>query len=156
MLHLYIIHILSLYIFIYALYPTIYNNKANLRDLIVATGLVIWNWIQIVDFSGRVTLKLDGWVKKTIGHFFYTTSSFVQHFKSISEFKLELQSGNAQFGSNWWIGHLFYATLSIVHDFKAMDEFWLELHSGNDQFGSNPAIYCPVWPWYLIDDLKNQ
>ena len=28
---------------------------------------------------------------------FYTTSSFVHHFKSIGEFKLELQSGNAQF-----------------------------------------------------------
>ena len=39
--------------------------------------------------------------KKNIGHLFYTTSSFVHHFKSISEFKLELQSGNVQFGSNW-------------------------------------------------------
>ena len=36
---------------------------------------------------------------KTIGHFFYTTSSFVHHFKSIGEFKLDLQSRNAQFGS---------------------------------------------------------
>ena len=31
---------------------------------------------------------------------FYTTSSFVQHFIAIGEFKLELQSGNAQSGSN--------------------------------------------------------
>ena len=29
-------------------------------DLIAATGLVISNWIQIVDFSARVTLKFDG------------------------------------------------------------------------------------------------
>ena len=36
---------------------------------------------------------------KTIGHTFYTTLSFVHHFKVICEFKLELQSGNAQFGS---------------------------------------------------------
>ena len=36
---------------------------------------------------------------KTIGHLFYTTSSFVHHFKTIGEFKLELQSGNSQFGS---------------------------------------------------------
>ena len=36
---------------------------------------------------------------KTIGHFIYTTSSFVHHFKSIGEFKLDLQSRNAQFGS---------------------------------------------------------
>ena len=37
--------------------------------------------------------------KKKIGHLFYTTLSFVHHFKAIAEFKLELQSGNAQFGS---------------------------------------------------------
>ena len=29
------------------------ENKANLRDLIAATGLVISNWIQIVNFSAR-------------------------------------------------------------------------------------------------------
>ena len=74
-------------------------NKANLRDLIAATGQVISNWIQIVNFSARVTAKFDGWPRKTIGHFFYTTSSFVHHFKSIGEFKLDLQSRNAQFGS---------------------------------------------------------
>ena len=75
------------------------HNKANLRDLIAATGQVISNWIQIVDFSAFVTLKIDGWPKKTIGHVFYTMSSFVNHFESIGEFKLELQSGNSQFGS---------------------------------------------------------
>ena len=36
----------------------------------------------------------------TLGHLFYATSSFVQHFVAIGEFKLELQSGNAQSGSN--------------------------------------------------------
>ena len=37
---------------------------------------------------------------KTIGHFFYAASSFVHHFVAIGEFKLKLQSGNAQSGSN--------------------------------------------------------
>ena len=36
---------------------------------------------------------------KTIGHLFYATSSFVDHFVAIGEFRLELQSGNAQSGS---------------------------------------------------------
>ena len=84
-----------------------------------------------------VTLKFDGWAQKIIRYDFYTTSSFVYHFKSISEFKLELQSGNTQSGSNsviffsrvtlqfevWpWktIGHLFNATLSFVHHFVAI------------------------------------
>ena len=78
-------------------------NKANLRDLIAATSLVISNWIQIVNFSARVTVKFDGWPCKTIGHLFYATSSFVHLFVPIGEFKLKLQSGNAQSGSNWMI-----------------------------------------------------
>ena len=47
-----------------------------------------------------MTLKFDRWPWKTIGHLFYATSSFVHHFVAIGEFKLELQSGNAQSRSN--------------------------------------------------------
>ena len=50
-------------------------------------------------FSACVVVKSDGWHRKTIGHFLYTPSSFVHHFKSIGEVKLKLQSGNAQLGS---------------------------------------------------------
>ena len=46
-------------------------NKANLRDLIAATGLVISNWIQIVDFSARVTVKFDGRPRKTIARYLH-------------------------------------------------------------------------------------
>ena len=76
-------------------------------------------WTQIVDFSACVTLKFDGWPRKTIGHVFYTMSSFLNHFKSISEFKLELQSEN-------------------------------------DQLGSILAIFFPVWPWNLMDNIGKQ
>ena len=55
--------------------------------------------VEIGDMFSRVTLKFDGWPWKTIGHLFYPTLSFVQHFVAIGEFKLELQPGNAQFGS---------------------------------------------------------
>ena len=47
----------------------------------------------------RVTFKFHAGHWKTIGHLFYATSSFMHHFKAIGEFKLELQSGNAQFES---------------------------------------------------------
>ena len=46
-----------------------------------------------------ISLKFDGWPREIIGHLFYTTSSFVHHFESMGEFKMELQSGNVQFGS---------------------------------------------------------
>ena len=77
------------------------RNKANLRDLITATGLVILLKLDSNRglISSCVTLKFDEWHRKTVRHLFYIISSFVNHFKSINEFKLELQSGNAEFGS---------------------------------------------------------
>ena len=57
-------------------------------------------WVKIGDVLSYVTLKFDGWLWKTIGHLSFAVSSFVQHFIAIGEFKLELLSGNAQFGSN--------------------------------------------------------
>ena len=57
-------------------------------------------WVKISDVLYRVTLKFDGWPWKTIGHLSFAVSSFAQHFIAIGEFKLELQSANAQFGSN--------------------------------------------------------
>ena len=56
--------------------------------------------VKIDNFFSCVTYKFYGSPSKTIGHLFYATSSFVQHFVPIGEFKLELQSGNAQSGSN--------------------------------------------------------
>ena len=53
--------------------------------------------VEIGDMLSHVTLKFDGWPCKTIGHLYYVT---MHHFVPIGEFKLELQSGNAQFGSN--------------------------------------------------------
>ena len=55
--------------------------------------------VKIGEFLSQVTSKFDGWPWKTIGQLFYAVSSFVHHFRAISEFILELQSGNAQFGS---------------------------------------------------------
>ena len=64
---------------------------------------IVWkrpNWVKMGDVLSRVTLKFDRWPWKTIGHLSVAVSSFVQHFIDIGEFKLEFQSGNAQFGSN--------------------------------------------------------
>ena len=143
-------------------------NKANLRDLIAATGLVILLKLDSNHrFFSHVTLKFDWWPRKIIGHLFYITSSFVHHLKPLREFELQLLSRNAQFGSKstilcpvwpWnsmdevekqgWktIGILFYVPLSFVHHFKAIGEFKLKLQFGNAKFGPKWAIFCPVWP----------
>ena len=55
--------------------------------------------VKIGDFLSRMTLKIDVWPWKTIGYLSYAASTFVHHFIANGEFKLELQSRNAQFGS---------------------------------------------------------
>ena len=140
-------------------------NKANLRDLIAATGLVISNWIQIVNFSAHVTVKFDRWPGKTIGHLFYATSSFVHHFVAISELKLELQSGNAQSGDSEpcdfeiWRMTLQNNKAPLLCYFKLCASFhshwWIQTWVTVQK--------RPIWvkfgavrPWNLTDDLAKQ
>ena len=93
---------------------TLINNRASLlcyfklcvsfrTNWCIQIGVTVRKrpiWVKFDNFYRRATLNVDGWPWKTIGHLFYATSSFVQHFVPIGEFKLELQSGNAQSGSH--------------------------------------------------------
>ena len=75
-------------------------DKANLRDLIAATGLVILLKLDSnFDFFYLCDLKIWWMTSKNNRAPFNITSSFVQYFKAIGEFQLELKSGNAQFRS---------------------------------------------------------
>ena len=68
----------------------------------IQNGDTFWKrqiWIKIGDLLTRVTLKFDGWPWKTVGHLFYAASSFMHYSIAIRQFWLELQSGNAKFGS---------------------------------------------------------
>ena len=130
-------------------------------------------WVKFDDFLSRVTLKFDGWPWKTIEHLFYATSSFVQHFVAIGEFKLELQSGNAQSGSNstfflepcdleiWRITFKNNRAPLLCY-FKLCAAFhshwWIETRVTVRKrpiwvkFGD----FSAVWPWNLTDDLEKQ
>ena len=73
-----------------------HNHRLNQTGVTFRKRLIR---VKIGDFLSCVTLKFDGWPPNVIGHLFYATSSFGNHFVAICEFKLELQSGNAQFWS---------------------------------------------------------
>ena len=61
----------------------------------------MWRTDGRTDRQTENTIHRAAWSQlKTIGRLFYAISSFVHHFVDIGEFKLELQSWNAQFGSN--------------------------------------------------------
>ena len=93
---------------------TLQNNRAPLLCYVklcasfqihwwIQTGFTVQNRsipVEIGDMLSRVTFNFFGWPWKTLGVLFYATSSFVHDFVAIGEFKLELQSGNAQSGSN--------------------------------------------------------
>ena len=115
------------------------------------------NWVKIGDSLSRVTLKFDGWPWETVGHLFCVASSLMHHFIAIGEFKVKLQSGNAEFRSIsaicvliiWRMtlkmtGQFFYATSSFVHHSVAIGDFKLELYSGSAQFGSKYTIFSPL------------
>ena len=59
----------------------------------IQTWVTAWkpsSRVKIGDFLSRVTLKIDVWPWKTIGHFSHAASTFVHHFIANGEFKLEL------------------------------------------------------------------
>ena len=76
------------------------NNKARLLYNIklcvsfhihqwIQTGVTVRKrpiWVNIHDFYSCVNLQFHIWPWKTIGHLFYSTSSFVHHLVAIGEF----------------------------------------------------------------------
>ena len=92
---------------------TLKNNRAPLLGCFklcasfhshhwIQTGVTVRKhiiWVKIDDLFSRVTLKFERWPWKTIGHLSWVTLSFVHHFITICEYKLELQSGNGYVGS---------------------------------------------------------
>ena len=159
------------------------NNRAPLLYYIkLCASFQIHRWIQtevtvrkrsirvkIGDILSRATLKFDGWPWKTIGHLFYSTSSFVHHFEAMGETgvtvpkrSIRVKIGNFFLSSvtlkfeGWpWksIGHLIYVASSFVSHFIAISEFKLESQAGNAHFRSKSSIFLAVWPWNLTDDL---
>ena len=80
----------------------------------------------------------------------------MHHFVAIGEFKLELQSGNAQSESN-------SAIFRAVWPWNLMDDLEQGKSEGFDscdqpskltQIGLNLSIFQPVWPWNLMDEPK--
>ena len=131
-----------------------WENKANLRDLIATTGLMILP----KSVSLWPQLQFDRWSRKTIGNLFHAPRSNVCHFIATREDNFELPHGNAEirakssiFHSVWprnfdgWprktIWHLFYAISSSVHHFKVINKFNPELQSVNAQWGSKLGFF---------------
>ena len=129
------------------------KNKANLRDLIAATSLVI---LLKMDSNRRFFSPCDleiWWM--TSKNYRAPLLHYIKHCasspKTLGEFKLELLSGNAQFRSKSAIFVLcdlriwrmtlknnrapLLCYIKLCASFQSLGEFKLELQSGNSQFG---------------------
>ena len=130
--------------------------------------------VKIGDFLSPVTLKFDRWLWKTIGHLFDIMFSYVYHFKAIGEFELELQYGNAQYGSKsvspcdleiWWMtlknnrAHLLYYVKLCV---SFQSHRWIQtgvtvlkhpIRVKIDDFLSCVTWKLDAWPWKTIGHL---
>ena len=124
-------------------------NKANLRDLIAATGLII---LLKLDSNRRFISPCDleiWWMtpknnRALLQCYFKLFVSFRSHWwiqtgvtvwKRLIWVKIEGFFSRVTLKFDRWpwktIGHLFYATSSFVHHLVAIGEFKLELQSGN-------------------------
>ena len=156
-----------------------YNNKANLRDLIAATGLVI-----LLKFDsnrrlfGPCDLTIWWMTLKIIGQLSYIKPSLVHHHDDIIKWKnfprywpfvrgihrsvtrnfdvffdLRLNKGLSKLSWGWWSETPSSSLWRHRNDLSHLGEFKQDLLSRNAQFGSKSAIFCPVWPWKKIGHL---
>ena len=81
------------------------------------------------------TIHRTAWSQlKTIGHLFNATSSFVHRFVAIGVFKLELESGNGQFGrflelcdlEIWWMTLKNNRTSSMLQCASFLSYWWIQ------------------------------
>ena len=100
-----------------------------------------------------MTLKFNGWPRKTKGHLFYAMSSFVHYFKAIVNSNCSYSLETSNLGQNWWFSARMtlkfdgWPWKAIGHLFDAIGEFKLELVP-NAQIGSKSAFF------FVLCDLE--
>ena len=133
--------------------PETLNSGQN-RQFLVPCDIEIW-WMTL----------------KKMGHFFYAMLSFAHHFKAFIKFKLKLQSGNGQFGSNsaifspcdleiWQVtlknnrASLLYC-LRLCASFHSHQWILTGVTVRKRPIWVNIDVFCLVWPWIFKMILKN-
>ena len=117
----------------FKLYVSLHNHWLIQTQVTTQKGPI---WVKIGDILSHVTLIFDGWSWKTIGHLFYATSSFVQQFIAICKLKLDLRSGNAQFGAKFAL-----TTVTFTFDLCPWPFAWTSLFvNGNSSWKFHDAM----------------
>ena len=120
-------------------------------------------------FGVFFTLKFNGWPCKTKGHLFYTTPSFVFHFKAMGEFKpvtdqklsirVKISNFFVRCDLEIWQMTLknnraplqYYIKLCVSFQSHLLIQTWVTVRKH--------SIWVKIsdfWSWNLMDDLENQ
>ena len=129
-------------------------------------------WVKLAFFLSHVTLKLDGWPWKTIGHIFYTLSSFVHHFKPWLNSNWSHSPEKPNSGQNRqcflpcdleiWRMTLKNNRAPLLSCFKLCASFhshqWIQTRVTvrKRPIWVKIDVFCPVWSWNFTDDLEKQ
>ena len=152
-----------------------YKNKANLRNLKAATDSQSEN----AQFGSKSSVFCPIWpwnltddLEKQHGISASLFQAYMEHFIAIGKFKLELQYGNARFGSKSMI-FLFHVILKL-NEWPWKTKFLLcyckicAACRSHQWIQTGVTIrkrliwvkigdfFCPVRPWNLTDDLEKQ
>ena len=115
-------------------------------------------------FLSRATLKFDGWPWKTMRDLFYTTPSFVRHFKSIHQWiqtwvTVGKHSIRVKIGVCCPVWP--WSMTDDLEKQQGTSSILLQLQSGNAQFGSKSTIFFSLvtlkydkWIWKRIGSLS--
>ena len=116
-----------------------------------------------------MTLKFDGWPRKTIMNLFLAPRSYVCHFIVIW-FELKLPTRHAQIGTKslvfqpmwpWNLTDDLENNRALLCYFKLLCIILLPSVNSNWSYspetansGQNWQFFCPLWPWNLTHDLE--
>ena len=141
----------------------------------IRTGVIVRKrplWVKIGNFCPLWPLEFDRWPRKTIEHLFYATSSCAHHFIAITEFILELQSVNAQFGSkstillamwHWNLtDYLENNRASLLSNIKLHASFhnhmwiqiWVRVQKWLSWVLTSVTVTFQIWPWTFAWTLR--
>ena len=157
---------------------TLKNNRAPLLCYLkfyVSFHSHLWNQNEVrsgnTKFGSKSAIFCPVWpwnftddLEKTIGHLFYATSSLVHHFIAICGFKMELQSGNAQFGSKLaiffpcdieiWRMTLKNNRAPLLCYFKLCASFHSHLWIQNGVTVQKRQIWVKIGDFFVLCDLE--
>ena len=131
-----------------------------------------YNWIRIIDFSVHVTIKFDGWPRKTIGHLPLLRQALCIISNPLVNSNCSYSPETLNLGQNWRFSvlcdlEIWWVTLTnnrapLLGYFKICTSFQSHrlIQTGVTVRKHSVLLKIsdifPLWPWNFTDDLEKR